>query len=142
MTVFGLLHNVPSTSTLLRCNRQFDMLEVMEAMPHLLGIGIDENTAVVVQGDEFELSGESYVVIYETGAQIDTGGDFYLLAPGDRFNTAMREARRPANTARPLNRVQRSPAVRRVDRTAGREAGIEFLGAGYGDDSRVGREMI
>lgn len=106
---FGFLRNVGIDQHLLRRNRQFDMLEVMEEMPELLGIGIDENTAIVVQGDEFEVIGESYVVIYDTGAQIDTGGDFYFLAPGDRFNMATREARRPANTARPLDRVQRRP---------------------------------
>ena len=106
---FGFLRNVGIDQHLLRRNRQFDMLEVMEAMPDLLGIGIDENTAIVVQGDEFEVIGESYVVIYDSGAQIDTGGDFYFLAPGDRFNMATREARRPANTARPLDRVQRRP---------------------------------
>ena len=106
---FGFLRNVGVDQHLLRRNRQFDMLEVMEAMPDLLGIGIDENTAIVVQGDEFEVIGESYVVIYDTGAQIDTGGDFYFLAPGDRFNMATREPRRPANTIRPLDRVQRRP---------------------------------
>ena len=106
---FGFLRNVGIDQHLLRRNRQFDMLEVMEAMPDLLGIGSDENTASVVQGDEFEVIGESYVVIYDTSVQIDTGGDFYFLAPGDRFNMATREARRPANTARPLDRVQRRP---------------------------------
>ena len=106
---FGFLRNVGIDQHLLRRNRQFDMLEVMEAMPDLLGIGIDENTAIVVQGDEFEVIGESYVVIYDTSVQIDTGGDFYFLAPGDRFNMATREARRPANTTRPLDRVQRRP---------------------------------
>ena len=106
---FGFLRNVGVDQHLLRRNRQFDMLEVMEAMPDLLGIGIDENTAIVVQGDEFEVIGESYVVIYDTGAQIDSGGDFYFLAPGDRFNMATREARRPAAMARPLDRVQRRP---------------------------------
>lgn len=109
---FGFLRNVGVDQHLLRRNRQFDMLEVMEAMPGLLGIGIDENTAIVVQGDEFEVIGESYVVIYDTGARIDTGGDFYFLAPGDRFNMATREARRPANIARPLDRVQRRPGGR------------------------------
>ncbi len=106
---FGFLRNVGIDQHLLRRNRQFDMLEVLEAMPDLLGIGIDENTAIVVQGDEFEVIGESYVVIYDSGARIDSGGSFYFLAPGDRFNLATREARRPTSTARPLDRVQRRP---------------------------------
>ena len=106
---FGFLRNVGIDQHLLQRNRQFDMLEVIGAMPDLLGIGIDENTAIVVQGDEFEVIGESYVAIYDSGAQLDSGGEFYLLAPGDRFNMATREARRPAATARPLARVQRRP---------------------------------
>ena len=106
---FGFLRNVGVDQHLLQRNRQFDMLEVIEAMPDLLGIGIDENTAIVVQGDEFEVIGESYVAIYDSGAQLDSGGEFYLLAPGDRFNMGTREARRPAATARPLARVQRRP---------------------------------
>ena len=106
---FGFLRNVGIDQHLLQRNRQFDMLEVIGAMPDLLGIGIDENTAIVVQGDEFEVIGESYVAIYDSGAELDSGGEFYLLAPGDRFDMATREARRPAATARPLARVQRRP---------------------------------
>ena len=60
----------------------------------LLGIGIDENTAIVVQGDEFEVIGESYVVIYDNQKQIDSGGNFYFIGAGDRFNLATREALR------------------------------------------------
>ena len=106
---FGFLQNVGIDQHLLQRNRQFDMLEVIEAFPDLLGIGIDENTAIVVQGDEFEVIGESYVAIYDSGARLDSGGEFYLLAVGDRFNMATREARRPAATARPLARVERRP---------------------------------
>lgn len=77
---------------LLRRNRQFDLLEITQARPELLGIGIDENTAIVVMGDEFEVIGQSYVAIYDPRRQIDSGGDFYFLAAGDRFNLATREA--------------------------------------------------
>ncbi|MDH5804364.1 MAG: cyanophycinase [Gemmatimonadota bacterium] len=91
---FGFLKNVGIDQHLLRRNRHFDMLEIMEAHPELLGIGIDENTAIVVQGDEFEVIGETYVVIYDTERRIDTGGDFYFLDVGDRFNLVTREAKR------------------------------------------------
>lgn len=106
---FGFLRNVGVDQHLLQRNRQFDMLEVIETLPDLLGIGIDENTAIVVQGDEFEVIGESYVAIYDGGAQLDSGGEFYFLAPGDRFDMATREAMRPAAVARPLARVERRP---------------------------------
>ena len=106
---FAFLKNVAIDQHLLRRNRQFDLIEVIEAKPELLGIGIDENTAIVVRGDQFEVMGQGYVAIYDHERQIDTGGLFYLLAPGDRYNLASRQAFRPASQARPLDRVERRP---------------------------------
>jgi intracellular sulfur oxidation DsrE/DsrF family protein len=99
-------------------NRHFDMLEVLEAYPDLLGIGLDENTAIVVQGDQADVMGQGYVAIYDGGAGIDSGGDFYFLAPGDRFDLASRTATRPGRSFRPLDRVER----RRDDDGAPQEA--------------------
>lgn len=90
----GFLKNVAVDQHLLRRNRQFDLLEITAARPELLGIGLDENTAIVVQGDEFEVIGETYVVIYDSQRRIDSGGDFYFLDVGDRFNLATRTATR------------------------------------------------
>ncbi|NNF29412.1 MAG: cyanophycinase, partial [Gemmatimonadetes bacterium] len=39
----GFLRNVAVDQHLLRRNRQFDLIEVVEARPELLGIGLDEN---------------------------------------------------------------------------------------------------
>jgi cyanophycinase len=72
-----------------------------------LGIGLDENTAIVVQGDRFEVIGQSYVVIYDNTHVIPPSGQFYFLAPGDRFNLETREATRPSQTQRPIERVQK-----------------------------------
>ena len=99
----GFVKNVAIDQHLLRRNRQFDLLEIIEAHPELLGIGLDENTAIVVQGDEFEVIGESYVVIYDNTRKIDSGGDFYFLSAGDRYNLATREAFRMG--PRPLQRI-------------------------------------
>jgi len=104
---FGFLKGVGIDQHLLRRNRQFDMIEVIKARPDLLGIGLDENTAIVVRGDQFEVMGQGYVAIYDAETQIDTGGLFYLLAPGDRFNLATREAFRPATEPRALDRIQK-----------------------------------
>lgn len=103
---FGYLRNVGIDQHLLRRNRQFDMLEVLEAHPDLLGIGLDENTAIVVQGDRAEVMGQGYVAIYDRGTGIDSGGDFYFLAPGDRFDLAARTASRPGRSWSPLDRVE------------------------------------
>lgn len=85
----GFLKGVAIDQHLLRRNRQFDMIEIIEAKPELLGIGIDENTALVVKGDVFEVIGESYVAVY-TKKGIDAGKPFHLVAPGQRYHLKLR----------------------------------------------------
>ncbi len=90
---------------LLQRNRQFDLIEIIEARPDLLGIGLDENTAILVRGDEFEVIGQSYVAIYDHNSMIDSGGQFYFLRPGDFFDLATREAFRRVRSSVGLERV-------------------------------------
>jgi cyanophycinase len=106
---FGLLRGVGVDQHLLRRNRQFDLLEVIRARPDLLGIGIDEDTGIVVQGDRFEVIGRSYVAIYDHERRLDSGGLFYLLSPGDAYDLATREAYRPRPALGPLDRVVAGP---------------------------------
>ena len=101
----GFLKNSAIDQHLLRRNRQFDLIEIIKAHPKLLGIGLDENTAIVVNGDQFEVIGQSYVAIYDYKSSIDSGGLFYFLAPGDRFNLKTREAVRPRTDRQPIERV-------------------------------------
>lgn len=101
----AFLRDVAIDQHLLRRNRQFDLIEVIDARPELLGIGIDENTAIVVQRDEFEVIGQGYVAIYDRNRQIDSGGRFYFLAAGDRFDLATRDASRPVRQFQGLDRV-------------------------------------
>ena len=111
---FGLLKNVIIDVHVLARNRQFDMIGVMNQYPHMLGIAIDENTAIVVEGDDFEVIGTSYVIIHDNERELQpdgpetmrtVGGPFYFLRPGDRYNLATREARRPTRANEPLARV-------------------------------------
>lgn len=88
---FGFLKNTAIDQHLLRRNRQFDLVEVLEAHPELLGIGIDENTAIVVQGDELEVVGASYVAIYDRNGAWDPRRPFFLLAPGERLDLKSRK---------------------------------------------------
>lgn len=103
----GFLKNVGIDQHLLKRNRQFDMIEVIEKYSELLGIGIDEDTAIVVHGDRFEVIGQGYVAIYDQNTLIPPRGQFYFLAPGDRFDLKKREALRPSQTMRPLERVKK-----------------------------------
>jgi cyanophycinase len=104
---FGFLKNVGIDQHLLKRNRQFDMIEVIEKFPELLGIGLDEDTAIVVHRDRFEVIGQGYVAIYDSNKLIPPDGKFYFLAPGDRFDLEKREAQRPSRTMRPIDRVKK-----------------------------------
>lgn len=92
----AFLKNVAIDQHVLARNRQFDMLEIIEARPEILGIGIDEATAIVVQGNEFEVIGRTYVAVYDA-EQIETAKaegqyfPFYLLGVGQRFDLLTRQ---------------------------------------------------
>jgi len=99
---FGYLRNVAIDQHLLVRNRQFDLIEVIESHPELLGIGLDENTAIVVQGDTFEVLGESFVAIYDPHLWnrmttldekpvLPNGGRFFLLRSGDQYDLKSRK---------------------------------------------------
>lgn len=106
---FAYLRNVAIDQHVLMRNRHNDMIEVVERHPELLGIGLDEDTAIVVSGDDFEVIGESYAIIYDNQATTGSGGKFYFLAPGDRFDMATRQGSRPARTLRPVQNVVKKP---------------------------------
>jgi cyanophycinase len=105
----GFMRNVGIDQHVLIRNREWDMLEVLKAYPNLLGLALDENTAIVVQQDQFEVIGQSYVIIYDNQKQIPPRGPFYFLRASDRFNLATREALRPTQTMQPFARVQKIP---------------------------------
>ncbi|MGB0387745.1 MAG: cyanophycinase [Ardenticatenaceae bacterium] len=92
---FGFLRNVAIDQHHLRRNRHFDLIELIEAHPELLGIGIDEETAIIVRGDEFEVIGRSYVAIYDNKRLLESKGRFYFLAAGDRYDLNKREVITP-----------------------------------------------
>lgn len=85
------------------------MIEIIEAHPHLLGISLDEDTAIVARGDRFEVIGKSYVAIYDHQRMLDSSGRFYFLAPGDAFDLATRLPFRPVSSDEPLERVVERP---------------------------------
>ena len=102
----GFLKNTAIDQHLLRRNRQFDLIEIIEAKPELLGLGIDESTAIIVRGDFFEVIGKGYVAVYDHNTILDSGGEFYFLAPGDRFNLKTREPLRETYSTEPFDRLQ------------------------------------
>jgi cyanophycinase len=89
---FGFLQNVAVDQHLLTRKREKDMLQVIKAHPELLGIGIDEKTAIIVRKDEFEVVGPSKVAIYDKNNPIaPDGAAWYFLSAGDRFDLRTRK---------------------------------------------------
>lgn len=105
----GFLQRSAIDQHLLARNRHFDLIEVIESHPDLLGIGLDENTAIVVRGNRFRVIGQSYVAVYDHGATLDSGGRFYFLSPGDVFDLEERQPLRPTRSLEPLERVTDEP---------------------------------
>jgi cyanophycinase len=82
----GFLTDSAVDQHLLTRHREKDLVPVINERPDLLGIGLDERTAIVVHGDQFEVIGPSKVAIYTAGH------DFYFLQSGDRFDLTKRAA--------------------------------------------------
>jgi len=93
---FGFLSNVAIDQHVLARNRHFDMFDILKNRPGLLGISIDENTAIIVHNDTLEVLGKSYVIIYDgtfwsrEGSELKTLPDkhrlFYFLREGDKYD--------------------------------------------------------
>ena len=93
---FGYLKNTAIDQHTLARNRHFDMFDILKKHPELLGISIDENTAIVVQNNEFKVIGSSYVLIYDGKFWSREGYElknlpekdqlFYFLRNGDRYD--------------------------------------------------------
>jgi cyanophycinase len=96
----GFISKVAIDQHLFARNRQFDMFEILENRPELLGIGLDEDTGIIVEGDQFSVFGNSYVAIYDGtrwSAERDTvytlpegSRDFYLLSKGQKYDLRQR----------------------------------------------------
>ena len=87
---FGLLKNSAIDQHVNTRGRESDLIPVIEAHPGLLGIGLDEATAIVVSGRRLEVIGEGKVRIYD--GREHEGRKFFILAPGDPFDLAGQRA--------------------------------------------------
>jgi cyanophycinase len=93
---FGFIKNVAIDQHVLARNRQFDMFDILRKRPELLGLGIDEGTAIIVRGNQFEVIGKSYVIVYDGTFCSSEGSDlktlpnktnlFYFLRRGDKYD--------------------------------------------------------
>jgi cyanophycinase len=86
---FGLLRNTAIDQHINTRKREADLKEVIAAHPELLGIGLYESTAIIVQGDKFTVLGDGKVAI--TDGLDHQGLSYYLLQPGAQFDLRARK---------------------------------------------------
>jgi cyanophycinase len=83
---FGYLANVAIDQHVVAWRRQNDLARVIAAHPGLLGIGIDEGTAAIVQQNTMTVIGCSVILI--TDGAVHDGKPYYALRRGTRFDLA------------------------------------------------------
>lgn len=98
---FGYLKNTAIDQHFLVRNRQFDLFDILKVYPELLGIAIDEDTALVVNKNEAEVFGSTYAAFYDGGFWSREGSQlknlpppesrFYFLKAGDRYDLGLRK---------------------------------------------------
>jgi cyanophycinase len=83
---FGFLRNVAVDQHIVVRGREADLARLVTVHPETLGIGIDEGTAILVQGNTFSVVGPSVVAI--TDGATHAGRPYYVLKQGARFDLA------------------------------------------------------
>jgi cyanophycinase len=91
-TGLGFLKDCAVDQHLIKRKREDDLIEVVQKHRHLLGIGIDEDTAVIIKGNNLEVIGSSKVAIYDPDRTPAEGEKFYFfLNAGEKFDLKTRE---------------------------------------------------
>ncbi len=69
-----------------------DLIPVIEAHPDLLGIGLSESTAIVVEGNALEVIGRHMVTIHDnTRVYLPWEKPYFVLTPGMTYDLAARK---------------------------------------------------
>ncbi|MFD2870836.1 cyanophycinase [Mucilaginibacter ximonensis] len=101
----GFLKNSAIDQHILVRNRQFALVDFIRKAPELIGIGLNEATAVLVQRDTLQVLGKSYAAIYDYNTIINSegkhvvngredftasDGPFFFLGAGQKYDLAKR----------------------------------------------------
>lgn len=97
----GFLSGVAIDQHFTQRKRQQDLIRLVETYPQLLGIGIDEGTAILVRKSTAEVVGDGTVSFYDRRGSTESPNDVVLSA-GARFDLIQGEVlenKSPAGTA-------------------------------------------
>ena len=89
----GFLSGVAIDQHFSQRGRQKDMTELMDHHPQLLGIGIDETTALIVKGATAEIVGAGRVFFYDRNLPVfPDRPDYVAVEAGAKYDLAQRRA--------------------------------------------------
>jgi cyanophycinase len=78
-----------------------DLIPVIKKYPNLLGIGLSEDTAIIVTGDRFEVMGAWKVAVHDnTRAYEPWEKPYFVLSQGDVYNMKTRKIEKLGNGVR------------------------------------------
>lgn len=98
----GFLPGVAIDQHFTQRKRQADLLSVMVAYPQLLGIGLDETTAIIVQGTTAEVLGKNQAHFYNTRVRTAAEApECTSLAVGRRYDLVKRQVIEPVTAREP-----------------------------------------
>src|SRR5260370_18411554 len=122
---FGLLPNSAIDQHVNTRGRERDLDPVISKHPHLLGIGIDQDAAIVVHGDSFFVVG-GQVAIHEGRKR--NGANYYFLSSGQAFDLKTRSL----DTAKEARTINDYPLTLTVTAAARNktQSGIKTVGSG------------
>jgi cyanophycinase len=88
---FAFLRKVAIDQHINTRNRWDDLIPVIKKYPDMLGIGLSEGTAIVVNGDKFQVIGKWKVAIHDNTRQYNPWEKpYYVISPGDVYNMQTR----------------------------------------------------
>lgn len=83
---FGFIKNVAIDQHITEFSREIHLAEVLKKHPELLGVGIDQDTAIIVRGNVFGVIGSGSVFVWN-----DASGPLRpLLTKGDKYDMRTR----------------------------------------------------
>jgi len=82
-------------------NRWDDLIPVIKKFPELFGIGLSEDTAIIVKGDTFEVMGTWKVAVHDnTRLYQPWEKPYFVLSAGDVYNMKTRKVEKYGNGTR------------------------------------------
>jgi cyanophycinase len=82
---WGLISGAAVDQHVTARHREGDLDAVVTKHPEVLGVGIDQSTAIEVKAESFSVLGAGHVFIHD-GKEQPNGGHYYLMKAGDRFD--------------------------------------------------------